>query len=97
MTPPTKAMLNEEALADFIYGVQNYTDAQKAAAVLWQLLSQNGERERVIEECIRAGEKAWPHAHTYASENADLYIAQDRAVKRVIDAIRALKSGEKGS
>jgi tRNA threonylcarbamoyladenosine modification (KEOPS) complex Cgi121 subunit len=31
---------------------------------------------------------AWPRAHTYASENADLYRAQDHAVSRVITAIR---------
>ena len=39
----------------------------------------------------KASRKAWPRAHTYASENADIYIAQDHAVDRVIGAIRAME------
>lgn len=47
---------------------------------------QRAERER----CLAAGGKAWPKAHTYASENAELYRAQDEAARRVLAAIRAL-------
>ena len=43
-----------------------------------------------IEACALCAERAWPRAHTYASENADIYVAQDRAVQRVVDAIRGL-------
>lgn len=48
-------------------------------------------RNEVIEECARAAEKAWPRAHTYASENADLYHGQDHAVRTAVKAIRELK------
>lgn len=47
-------------------------------------------RNLIIEECAKAAERAWPPAHTYASENADLYRGQDHAVKTVVKAIRAL-------
>jgi hypothetical protein len=42
------------------------------------------------EACVSKGTRAWPRAHTYASENADIYRAQDHAVSVVIDAIAAL-------
>lgn len=41
------------------------------------------------EACITASRHAWPKAHTYASENADMYRAQDHAVERVLSAISA--------
>jgi len=47
-------------------------------------------RNLIIEECAKAAEKAWPRAHTYASENADIYQGQDHAVATVVKAIRAL-------
>jgi tRNA threonylcarbamoyladenosine modification (KEOPS) complex Cgi121 subunit len=47
-------------------------------------------KNEIIEECAKAAEKAWPRAHTYASENADLYRGQDHAVRMVVEAIRAL-------
>lgn len=47
-------------------------------------------RNLIIEECAKAAEKAWPRAHTYASENAEAYVAQDHAVATVVKAIRAL-------
>ena len=43
------------------------------------------ERER----CIAAAERCFPKAHTYASENADLYRAQDDALRVIVAAIRA--------
>lgn len=46
-----------------------------------------------LERAAVAGRKAWPKAHTYASENADMYRAQDHAVETVLAAIRALKEG----
>ena len=58
-----------------------------------------GDEERII---YRAGHRAGieaaanacvvavPRAHTYASENADLYIGADNARDRCINAIRAL-------
>lgn len=49
-------------------------------------------RNAIIEECARAAEKAWPRAHTYASENADIYRGQDHAVRTVVKAIRALSN-----
>lgn len=48
------------------------------------------DRAAIIEECARAAEKAWPFAHTYASENAGLYRGQDHAVQTVVKAIRGL-------
>lgn len=45
----------------------------------------------MIEKCALSAESAWPRAHTYASENADIYRAQDHAVRTVIKAIRSLK------
>lgn len=48
-------------------------------------------RNDIIEECAKAAERAWPRAHTYASENADLYAGQDHAVRVVVKAIREMK------
>ena len=45
-------------------------------------------RVSALEEAIRVAERAWPQAHTYASENADLYRAQDDVRDRIIDALR---------
>lgn len=45
----------------------------------------SAERER----CARIAEKAFPPAHTYASENADVYRAQDAAAARIAAAIRS--------
>ena len=42
-----------------------------------------------MREAAGIARKAWPRAHTYASENADMYHAQDYAVERVIAAILA--------
>lgn len=39
--------------------------------------------------CVAAIRKECPRAHTYASENADLYRAQDHMVDMAIAAIRA--------
>ncbi len=46
-------------------------------------------RREGMEEAERIAEKAWPRAHTYASENAETYRAQDHAVSKVVAAIRA--------
>lgn len=46
-----------------------------------------------IEQALETARKSWPRAHTYASENADLYRTQDRAVDHVLAAIRALLEG----
>ena len=43
-----------------------------------------------IEAAANACVVAVPRAHTYASENADLYIGADNARDRCINAIRAL-------
>jgi TolB-like protein len=43
-----------------------------------------------IEACVRRAERAWPPAHTYASENADIYRAQDHAARTIVKAIREL-------
>jgi predicted nucleic acid-binding Zn-ribbon protein len=42
---------------------------------------------------IEAAMKATPRAHTYASENADVYRAWDRGALAAINAIRSLKKG----
>lgn len=78
---------------------QKYTDA-KPAGNKWQRNIRPlylapppapvADRAAVIEECAKAAEKAWPRAHTYASENADLYRGQDHAVRTAVKAIRAL-------
>lgn len=62
-----------------------------ARAVLSELAhTPPSDRNAIIEECAKVAEKAWPRAHTYASENADLYAAQDHAVQTAVKAIRAL-------
>lgn len=51
-----------------------------------------GFRDSIIDECARAAEKAWPkNRYSVASENSDIYRAQDHAVEAVIKAIQKLK------
>lgn len=48
-------------------------------------------RNAVIEECAKIAENCFGgKAHTYASENADLYRAQDAACALIAAKIRAL-------
>jgi hypothetical protein len=47
-------------------------------------------RAETIERCAQRAETYFPRAHTYASENADVYHAQDDAQIRIAKAIRAL-------
>ncbi len=47
--------------------------------------------EGTLELSIAACRRAVPRAHTYASENADIYRAADSARDRSIKAIRALQ------
>jgi hypothetical protein len=52
-------------------------------------------RERTIEECAKVCEQIYGgKAHTYASENADIYRAQDRTIASCAKAIRALSAGK---
>jgi hypothetical protein len=63
-----------------------HTPAEVAALV--EAARREGEAtER--EACIAACRKAVPRAHTYASENADIYRAGDVARDRCIEAIGA--------
>jgi hypothetical protein len=49
-------------------------------------------RNSIIDECTRAADKAWPkNNYSMASENSDIYRAQDHAVEGVIKAIQKLK------
>jgi hypothetical protein len=48
-------------------------------------------RNEHLEEAAKIAEAALPRAHTYASENADLYYAQDAVRDRIVGAIRAAK------
>lgn len=64
---------------------RNMRRAEQIYAAVAPLIAK-AERER----CIAAGQKAWPKAHTYASENADMYRAQDHAAATVLAVIRAL-------
>lgn len=76
-----------EAMCDAIGGTpSSFEDHALAAIAAVAPRIQQAERER----CLAAGGKAWPKAHTYASENAELYRAQDEAARRVLAAIRAL-------
>jgi hypothetical protein len=59
-----------------------HTPAEVAALVE---AARREEREANIAAC----QKAVPRAHTYASENADIYRAGDAARDRCIEAIRA--------
>lgn len=55
------------------------------------------ERQRVWEEAANVAEQAIPKAHTYASENADIYRAQDDAKLIIVKAIRAKShAGQEG-
>jgi hypothetical protein len=58
----------------------------EAASALARALAD--AEKRGMERAAEIAKMAWPRAHTYASENADLYRAQDHAVSRVITAIR---------
>lgn len=51
-------------------------------------------RAAALEEAAKACMEAWPRAHTYASENADLYRMQDNIRDRCIAAIRSLRDRE---
>lgn len=52
----------------------------------------SGLRNSIIDECTRTAEKAWPkNRYSLASENSDVYRAQDHAVDAVIKAIQRLK------
>lgn len=46
-------------------------------------------RRAAFEECAEIAENAGPKAHTYASENADVYRAYDDARDEIAVAIRA--------
>jgi len=48
--------------------------------------------KRVLEAAVMAIRKACPPAHTYASENADIYIAQDHLARRALSAVTALEA-----
>ncbi len=57
-----------EALADFIYETQNYTDAKEAAAVLWPRLSASlldGLGEKIVQKraCIEGAVTAEGDEH----------------------------------
>lgn len=40
-----------------------------------------------VEIAIKRAIKAWPRAHTYASENADAYRAQDRVRDTIVQSL----------
>jgi hypothetical protein len=65
---------------------------QTALALLDALSAQSGWREGV-EAAARVATKMFPRggAHTYASENADAYRAQEHAAEQIAAAIRALQ------
>lgn len=72
-------------------GAPLYLCAMNALRAAVELQPLSSDREAVIEECAAKAEASWPRAHTYASENADLYRAQDHARDCIVRAIRALK------
>lgn len=43
--------------------------------------------QAAIELAIKRAFKAWPRAHTYASENADAYRAQDRVRDAIVKSL----------
>lgn len=60
------------------------------AAIARQSALVAATREEALREAVEAVKACWPRAHTYASENADLYLAQDGVAATCISAIRAL-------
>jgi hypothetical protein len=46
-----------------------------------------------LDAAIAIAVEATPRAHTYGSENAEVYRAWDAGAKTAIDAIRSLKKG----
>lgn len=48
-------------------------------------------RNEHLEEAAKIAERAFGPAHTYASENADTYRAQDGAAATIAQLIRAAK------
>jgi hypothetical protein len=43
--------------------------------------------QAAVELAIKRAIKAWPRAHTYASENADAYRAQDRVRDTIVKSL----------
>jgi hypothetical protein len=54
------------------------------------------DRDNIIEACAQIAERTYPRgeAHTYASENADRYIALEDACEVAAERIRALKQSK---
>lgn len=64
--------------------------SNSSVALMASLLRQ--AYERGLEDAAKVAESIWGGpAHTYASENAELYRMQDRAAERVATAIRQMR------
>lgn len=78
-------------------------EKEAAKIALWQDASSNPDRTNTInaivalyrrgvaeiwEEAAKIAETIYPPAHTYASENAQIYRAQDETMRKIAAAIR---------
>lgn len=78
-----------EQLASEWYGLDGssmFDTHEQASNAIESALRQVQEEER--EACMQACENVFGKAHTRASENADIYDAQDDAVERCVVAIQ---------
>lgn len=71
-----------------------HAEAARTAFKVWSA-GQKAGREDGLREAETACINAVPRAHTYASENADLYLAGDHARDQCTKAIRALMEDRK--
>lgn len=80
----------EERVKQLYRAILYAPDFKDAKALITQALHQ--AQNDKLEEAARVAEKAFGGpAHTYASENADIYRAQDAACARIASHIRSLK------
>lgn len=93
MTPESRAKEVVQEICKPLDGGRPYleTPHRKLMADLIASAIRSAENDK-LEEAALAAEKAYGGpAHTYASENADIYRAQDAACARIAGHIRALK------
>lgn len=80
-TTPSDIRATVDAIFDDVEATESIADRFAKALM--------AEREATIELAIKRAIAAWPRAHTYASENADLYRSQDLVRDRIVQNLEA--------
>ena len=83
--------LPDEVVKEINHLDWRFTDHAKVERIA--LLTQQLTRRLTIEEAAKVAAQMWPRggAHTYASENADRYIALENASEHIAARIRQLE------